>query len=166
MPPAIRSGAPNLYVGAGSLILIGMVFLGSGVRAKVNALYAGLALFLVLSFDTNWLDFLWNGMHTPNQIPYRYAYVMTFLLLVMAWEGWRNRRRLAPRAPLIVFLALTAVILLLQRIDGTSSLRQPYHNPPSRPRRGFGDSRKSPRPYAGPPAGNHSGHLSGHRSLR
>lgn len=82
--PVIRSGLPNVYSGVAILILLPMYALCSKIPAARRAGSLALAFFLYLSMSYPFLDFLWNGMHDTNQIPYRQAFLLSFLLLYMA----------------------------------------------------------------------------------
>ncbi len=96
LQPTVRSGAPNLYSGLPVLFLLPVYFLSSRIRLREKLLNGFLLLFIFLSFDTNVLNFLWHGMHYPNQLPYRYSFVAIFLLLAIAYDGLRSTREFRP----------------------------------------------------------------------
>jgi uncharacterized membrane protein YfhO len=96
LQPTVRSGAPNLYCGLPVLFLLPMFFLSGRVRVREKILNGLLLLFIFLSFDINILNFLWHGMHYPNQLPYRYSFVAIFLLLSVAYDGLRSTREFRP----------------------------------------------------------------------
>lgn len=48
----------------------------------------GLLAFLVASFNVNVLDYVWHGMHFTNMIPHRFAYLFSFVLVVMAYRAY------------------------------------------------------------------------------
>ena len=96
LQPTVRSGAPNLYCGLPVLFLLPVYFLSGRIRAREKILNGLLLLFIFLSFDINILNFIWHGMHYPNQLPYRYSFVAIFPLLAVTYDGLRSTREFRP----------------------------------------------------------------------
>lgn len=96
LQPTVRSGAPNLYCGLPVVFLLPVYFLSTRIRLREKILNGVLLLFLFLSFEINFLNFLWHGMHYPNQLPYRYSFVVIFLLLTITYDGLRSTREFRP----------------------------------------------------------------------
>ncbi len=79
-----RSGFPFLYCGMLTLILVPVYFISKRVttRQKVGA---GLLLgFFFLSMIISPLDLVWHGFQEPNWLNYRYSFMFSFILLVLA----------------------------------------------------------------------------------
>lgn len=110
LQPTVRSGLPNLYAGLPLLILIPVYFLSSRIRIREKSLNGLLLIFLIVSFDNNVLNFLWHGMHYPNQLPYRYSFAAIFLLLTIAYDGLRSVREF--RATEIGLLGFSLVFVI------------------------------------------------------
>ena len=108
LQPTIRSGYPNLYAGVGTLLLIPIFFMSGRIRLRDKIMHAFLLLFLLFSFDLNILNFVWHGMHFPNQLPYRNSFVYIFLVLTMAYAALRSLRDL--KAKDVVLLAMPLVL--------------------------------------------------------
>lgn len=117
LQPTVRSGSPNLYCGLPVLLLIPFYFLSSRIRLRERILNGLLLLFLFLSFDINVLNFLWHGMHYPNQLPYRFSFVVIFLLLTMAYDGLRSTREFRPTEIGLLGVCLTVLIPVLAAIE-------------------------------------------------
>ena len=108
--PSFKEGLPNLYCGVGS-IMLGILFLISWDvkwRDKLCSLF--LLLFFNASFVIRQLDYIWHGFHFPNMIPYRFSFLYSFVLLVMAYRAWILRRRFEP-LQIVTSGLLTAAIL-------------------------------------------------------
>lgn len=108
--PTFKEGLPNLYCGVGS-ILLGFLFLLSWDvkwQEKVCALF--LLVFFNVSFIVRQLDYIWHGFHFPNMIPYRFSFLYSFVLLVMAYRAWTLRRKFDPLQVVAAGL-LTAAVL-------------------------------------------------------
>ena len=108
--PTFKEGLPNLYCGVGS-IMLGVLFLLSWDvkwRDKLCCLF--LLLFLNVSFIIRQLDYIWHGFHFPNMIPYRFSFLYSFVLLVMAYRAWMMRKKYDPLQVIVAGL-ITAAIL-------------------------------------------------------
>ncbi len=88
-------GLPNLYCGVGAVAL-GFLFLLSGeVKLRDKLCCVFLLVFFMLSFIIRQLDYIWHGFHFTNQIPYRFSFLFSFVLLYMAYRAWLQRERFA-----------------------------------------------------------------------
>ncbi|MDI9497062.1 MAG: YfhO family protein [Bacillota bacterium] len=85
--PAIRDGLPNVYMGLPVFILLPLYVVAPRIRLSEKVWHVGLLCFLYMSFNSNVLNFLWHGMHYPNQLPYRYAFVYSLLLIIMCYRA-------------------------------------------------------------------------------
>ena len=113
--PAIRDGMANVHCGIVMVMLLPLFFLlpkesGIGLRHKIGL---GTALFIMyLSFTNRTLNYIWHGMHFPNQIPYRESFLMPFLLVLIGFLTIRRLRSL-PKGALGLSIAGTFVFLVL-----------------------------------------------------
>lgn len=82
-----RTGLPNLYCGMLIVILLAFYILSRTIELREKLLNIGLLTFLFLSLNINKLDFIWHGFHFPNQLPYRYTFVICFILIGMAYRA-------------------------------------------------------------------------------
>lgn len=58
------------------------------VREKIaNVLLLGLIYF---SFNLNVLNYIWHAFHFPNDLPYRFSFMYSFILLAMAYKAFRH----------------------------------------------------------------------------
>ena len=92
----VRGGLPNIYCGLISAMLGVMFLLCKKIPARKKILNCVILAFLVLSFNWNKLDFIWHGMHFPNELPYRYSFVFSFILVIMAYEAFVNLKDITP----------------------------------------------------------------------
>lgn len=125
--PTIRDGMPNMYAGVALLILIPMYFLAKSVPLKQKFLHIGLILVLILSFNINVLNFLWHGMHFPNQLPYRNSFVYIFLILTMAYPALMSLKEFSGKQIGAISAAAVGVVILAQKLnDKTPELQTLY----------------------------------------
>lgn len=115
--PQIRSGLPNLYGGLLILLLLPIYFVARKIPLRQKLANIALLGFLLLSFNLNYLDFMWHGFHYPNQLPYRYAFVVIFLMMVMAAEAFRAFHGAPKSLPLKAWGIIFFVLLIVRKID-------------------------------------------------
>ena len=79
---------PNIACGTASIVL-GILFLTSkkiSLREKIVDL--GLIFFMIISCIIRQLDYIWHGFHFTNMIPYRFSFLISFVLVVMAFRAF------------------------------------------------------------------------------
>ncbi len=82
--PDIREGLPNIYVGMLLLLIIPLFFISKKISFKEKLLHVSLLVFMFISLNSSVLNFVWHGMHYPNQLPHRFAYLYGLLLIIIA----------------------------------------------------------------------------------
>ena len=116
-PPHIMSGLPNIFAGLFILFLVPAFFASRKRPLKVRLSYGLLLGFLLFSFQSRTLSFLWHGGHYPNSLDYRYAFVFVLLVLVMAYQAVGDN--LAAKRVWTAMPALALFIfLLLEQVQG------------------------------------------------
>ena len=112
--PTIRSGnLPNLYCGIFTVLLVPLFATTKTIPLRRRIAYLGLLALVGLSTTVNNADLLWHGMHSPNDLPYRYSFLFSFVLVMLAYEALVHIKDISPKqiggsvAGLIVLLVLT-----------------------------------------------------------
>ena len=82
----VRSGPPNLYCGLIVVILLVFFITSRTIPLREKTLDLVFLAFMFLSLNLNKLDFIWHGFHFPNQLPYRYTFVICFVLVGIAYR--------------------------------------------------------------------------------
>ncbi len=91
--PTYIDGLPNLYCGVLPVALGFLFLLAREVKVRDKLCCVGLLLLFMLSFIVRQLDYIWHGFHFPNQIPYRFSFLFSFVVLYMAYRAWLLRKR-------------------------------------------------------------------------
>lgn len=94
--PNIRDGMANVYTGIVAVLLLPLFFMApkkSGITLRHKIGFGFLMLMLYLSFSNRMLNFIWHGFHFPNQIPYRQSFLMSFVLICIAFMTIRVIRQ-------------------------------------------------------------------------
>lgn len=91
--PTRMTGNPNVFCGMVSVFL-SLIYLFDGkikLRERLAALL--LLLFFCASFIFRQLDYIWHGFHFPNMLPYRFSFLFSFVMVVMAWRAFQHLER-------------------------------------------------------------------------
>lgn len=86
-----REHWPNLYCGATVFLFFTLYLCNRNISLKKKLTRVVLILFFWISFANNYLDFIWHGLHFPDSLPGRQAFLYVFLLVSMAYEVYQNR---------------------------------------------------------------------------
>lgn len=78
---------PFVYIGLVPLIFCIFYFLAKEIPRKNKLLYGSLGLFLIASFYIQPLNLFWQGFHAPNMFLYRYSFLLSFLVIMLAGYG-------------------------------------------------------------------------------
>ncbi len=118
--PTIRSSGtdvlPNVYCGILTLILVPLYLFCKTIPAREKAAHICLLGFLYLSFDVNVLNFFWHGLHFPNDLPYRFSFMYSFILLRMAYRAFTQIRTFSMRQILGAGVALVIFIIFVEEL--------------------------------------------------
>jgi uncharacterized membrane protein YfhO len=116
--PVVRDGLPNVFCGVLILLLVPIYLLCSGIPFRRRFATACAAAFLFVSMANLTLNFVWHGMHQTNQIPYRQAFVLIFLLLYAASDVLSHIDKINRNSVFAAaFLSLGYLILLNRSSD-------------------------------------------------
>ena len=83
---SLEYGVANLFCGSAAIFFALLFLFNKKVSWSKKITYTLLAAFMLLSFELNILDFIWHGMHFPNQLPGRQSFLYVFIILLMAYE--------------------------------------------------------------------------------
>lgn len=81
---------PNVYTGVLTIMLIPFYFFNRRFKTKEKVLYGLLLAFMLLCACIKPLDYLIHGAHFPSNLPHRYTFIYSFILLIMAYKALIN----------------------------------------------------------------------------
>ena len=90
--PTFVDGLPNLYCGVGTVFFAFLFLFNKHIRIRDRICAVCLLVFFILSFLLRQLDYIWHGFHFTNQIPYRFSFLFSFVMLYMAYRAFLWRR--------------------------------------------------------------------------
>ncbi len=119
MVPTIRSGnLPNIFCGILPAVLVPLLLTTKTIPLRRRLAYGGLVGVLALSFTVNIFDLLWHGLHSPNDLPYRFSFLYVFAVLLAATAMLPHLRDVTHKQLGGTFLGIVAYIALYEAIQG------------------------------------------------
>ena len=106
---------PNIFCGSAVLMLIPMYLMNKSISIREKFCRMALAGFLLLSFGTNVLDFIWHGMNYPDSLPARQSFLYIFLVLVMCYDAWLHVREADEQQIVYGYLCAVGFFLFCQK---------------------------------------------------
>ncbi len=111
-----REGLPNLYCGILVVILLVFYMISRSISLREKLINGLFLLFMFFSLNINKLDFIWHGLHFPNQLPYRYTFVICFVLITMAYKAFRRFNEIDAKSVWMVLLSGAGYYLVAQKL--------------------------------------------------
>ena len=125
--PTIRSSGedvlPNIFCGVGTVILALLYLYTKSIPLKEKLSKAALLVLLFLSFNLNYLNYIWHGFHFPNDLPYRFSYIYSFILLVIAFKALIKISEVSGREILNIGIGVSLFIIIVEEI-GSKNVNQ------------------------------------------
>ncbi len=108
---------PNVYCGVLPLILSPFYFLSKTISKKEKVATIGLIAFLYASFNVNFFNYIWHGMHFPNDLPYRQSFIYSFILLIIAYKAFIRLKEFKSVHFGVAGAALLAFVVMADKLD-------------------------------------------------
>ncbi len=107
---------PNIYCGVLVFVFLPLYVLQKQVplRQKVPKLL--LLAFMLVSFSTNVLNFIWHGLNYPDSLPARQSFLYIFLLLIVSYEAFLHLDEASMNMIGAVFAGVLFFLLLCEKI--------------------------------------------------
>ncbi|MBR3629826.1 MAG: YfhO family protein, partial [Oscillospiraceae bacterium] len=86
--PTAKEGLPNLYCGLLPVLLLGVFVVAKKIRLREKISGILLLAFLLVSCNMNVLNYIWHAFHFPNMLPYRFAFIFSFVMLVAGYRAF------------------------------------------------------------------------------
>lgn len=83
-------GSPEIYCGILCVVLLPLFFLNSNITLRKKLGHGFLLAVMFFSMYIKPVDMMWHGGQVPNWLPYRYSFIISFILLSMAASAFKN----------------------------------------------------------------------------
>ena len=119
-PSTVFSGIPNLYCGMISVMLTGLFFQSKEIAIRKKLILAGILVFLFISLNFNAPYMMMHGFRYPVGFPARFSFLISFVLVVLAFRAFSLIENMNKRGFKRGFwaMAICALFFLLSGIFG------------------------------------------------
>lgn len=126
LEPTIRSSGddvlPNIYCGVLTIMLTFVYLYTKSIPLREKISRISLLAVLYFSFNTNVLNYIWHGLHFPNDLPYRFSFMYSFILLVLAYKALIRIREITSKEILNIGIAVIAFIVIAEKVGSKNVL--------------------------------------------
>ncbi|MDR2167743.1 MAG: YfhO family protein, partial [Clostridiales bacterium] len=114
---APHGGFPNIYSG----LLVAMllpVFLTVKIPLREKIAYSAAVALILVSTNITVLNFIWHGFSVTHGLPYRYSFLISFFMIVMAYRAYTVVMLQEVRLKYILIAASGAIFFLILALIG------------------------------------------------
>ncbi len=111
--PAAKEGLPNFYCGMIALVLLGIFLVHRRVKLREKIITVLYLAFIVVSCNMNILNYMWHGFHFTNMIPYRFAFLFSFILVAAAYRAFTVIAEEIDLVDIFSMLIMSAIVVLI-----------------------------------------------------
>lgn len=110
-------GSPEIYCGTLTLFLLPLFYINKNITVKKKLGYTFMLLCMVVSMYIKPIDMMWHGGQVPNWLPYRYSFLVSFVLLNMAAVAFKNLKGVSIGKLSAQFIVMLIGMLFIVRIN-------------------------------------------------
>lgn len=111
------SGLPFVYCGLLVLFMVPVYFLAKKISTREKVASAILLSVFFVSFIVKPIDLIWHGFSTPNWLNGRYSFLFCFVLLVLAYKGFNNLKKVGDKAILAIGAFIVLFIAVAEKFE-------------------------------------------------
>lgn len=110
---------PNLYCGVAVFLLLPLYVIKKEVPLKEKLPKLLLLVFLIFSFSTNTLNFIWHGFNYPDSLPCRQSFLYILLLLTVCFEALQGIRTYQTKTIGLCLFGILCFLLICDKLIDT-----------------------------------------------
>lgn len=107
---------PNIYCSVAVLFLFPLYISCKNISTKGKLGKIVLLAFMLISFSTNTLTFIWHGMNYPDSLPSRQSFLYILLLLTVCLEVFFHMKETSKAELSRVFFGVLIFLILCQKL--------------------------------------------------
>ena len=105
--------APNVSCGILTFFLLLVFIMNVEISIKEKIGYIFLLGFFILAFFYAPLDYILQGFHVPNDLPYRYSFIYSFVLILISVYSFHNIKKINYRMVMLIYIVLSVILLFM-----------------------------------------------------
>lgn len=86
--PTNVEGLPNIACGMLAVTLFGVFLFSLKIKIREKVVSLLMLALIAVSCNMNKLNLIWHGFHATNQIPYRFSFIFSFVLIAAAYRAY------------------------------------------------------------------------------
>ena len=111
------TGLPFIYCGIITVLLLPAYFLCKDIRRSERIGYAAVMMLLVFCMYIKPVDMMWHGGQLPNWLPYRYSFILSFLMTVCAASVFERIKEISGGVLGLTCFGWLAVMVYQENMD-------------------------------------------------
>lgn len=111
------TGLPFIYCGIITVLLLPAYFLCKDIRRSERIGYAAVMMLLVFCMYIKPVDMMWHGGQLPNWLPYRYSFILSFLMIVCAASVFERIKEISGGVLGLTCFGWLAVMVYQENMD-------------------------------------------------
>ncbi|MCQ2484609.1 MAG: YfhO family protein [Clostridia bacterium] len=120
LEPTIRSSGdtvlPNVYCGILTVMLVPLYIFCDKISTKARAAHIVLLAVFFVGFNLNSANYVLHAFHFPNDLPFRFSFLYSFLLITMAYEVLLHIKKISSKAVLGAGVGVILFAIIVQRL--------------------------------------------------
>lgn len=109
-------GSPEIYSGILTVILLPLFYANGKINFKKKIGYTLLLLCMVFSMYIKPIDMMWHGGQVPNWLPFRYSFLVSFVLITMAATAFSKLKDIKVGVLGAVFFGMMVLLLVISKL--------------------------------------------------
>lgn len=86
--PTNIEGLPNIACGMLAVTLFGVFLFSFRIKIREKIVSLLMLALVIVSCNMNILNYIWHGFHATNQLPYRFSFIFSFVLIASAYRAY------------------------------------------------------------------------------
>lgn len=115
--PSAKEGLPNLFSGFISVVLLGMMLSAKKIKLREKIVSVCILALMIFSINVNIINFVWHGFHSTNMVPYRYAFIFSFFMVIIAYRAFTALEKEKCAVPQVVTMGIIALFTALCALE-------------------------------------------------
>ncbi len=126
--PSMRGdNLPNIYCTILAMYCFVLFLLCKSIPLRQRIAWAGVAGAVAVGMAINWTNFAWHGFHFPNDLPFRFSFLLSFTMVIIAIQLLGNIEKLRSTEVVSAAGIVAALILIEQQFgDGKATFVMIY----------------------------------------
>ncbi|MBM7834098.1 YfhO family protein [Clostridium sardiniense] len=113
----ILKGLPNIYCGVFIGILFILYFFNKGIKRGEKSCSLIVVGILLVSFYVNKFDYIWHGFNKPVGFPYRYSFLFSFFMILLAYKAYINIKEISNKSIVITLISICVLSMVMFKLN-------------------------------------------------